>query len=212
MKKTLKIGYISLLLLVVGFGVYWIIGYLYVKPEYIKIKHSLTKAVPTDVVAASSNNKMLTPVNSSFDLIIPSVSLNLPVTPDVNGFNSKEYIYALTKGAAQLAPAKEAGFVIQGSNPGQGGNILIYAHTNAPWGISSNFQAAFNPLKDVNTGDYIYVYYKNVKYTYEVYEKYVTQPGDLSVASPTKFETLTLMGCWPFGSNAKRLIVKAEAI
>ncbi len=88
------------------------------------------------------------------------------------------------------------------SNPGNSGNIVIFAHAR---------QGLFYNLKDVVRNDLIYVFTKDKWYRYKVGEIKKVFPNDIAVVSPTKKEVLTLFTCSGF-FDEKRLIVKAYPV
>ncbi len=85
------------------------------------------------------------------------------------------------------------------SNPGTGGNVVIFAHARV---------GLFYNLKDVKKDDIIYVFTKDRWYRYKVGEIKSVYPADVTTVSPTKKEVLTLFTCSGF-FDEKRLIVKA---
>lgn len=96
--------------------------------------------------------------------------------------------------------------------PGQAGNAFIFGHSsNYPW-IKWQYNEVFALLNKLEPGDEIIVYYNQRKYVYVVQDYAVVKPGDvkaLQSRDPNKKE-LSLMTCWPIGTNINRLIVFAE--
>ena len=70
------------------------------------------------------------------------------------------------------------------------GNLIIAGHSGTAW------NSFFNQLYQLNKGDMMYVYYKNVKYTYTIVNIY-EQPkvGSVNVYRNGKKTTLTLITC-----------------
>ena len=61
--------------------------------------------------------------------------------------------------------------------------------------------------------DVIIVYYDQKKYVYQIKEKEVIRPGDVSVLKRNnKKNELSLMTCWPVGTTLKRLIITGELL
>jgi len=88
----------------------------------------------------------------------------------------------------------------QGSGiPGKPGNTVIFAHAR---------EGLFYNLKDVKTGNLVYVLTKNKWYKYKVNKITAVYPNQTEVIMPTKNETLTLYTCTGF-YDEKRLIVTA---
>lgn len=87
------------------------------------------------------------------------------------------------------------------ANPGEGGNIIIYAH---------NTKDRFGNLHNVKIGDIIKVSSKNNKtYIYEVKKINVVNPSDATLIMPGKREVLTIYTCTGF-ADLKRLVIQAE--
>ena len=81
-------------------------------------------------------------------------------------------------------------------------------------GIAGHRDGFFRPLKDIVTGDTIEVQTASGRVRYTVSSITITDPSDVSVLSPTKEKTITLVTCYPFyyvGHAPKRYIVKAVA-
>ena len=91
----------------------------------------------------------------------------------------------------------------------QGSNIFIYGHSSSAID-SGPYSKIFVPLDKLQKNDEILVSYNNQEYNYQVVEKKIIDKNDVSVLKPTEKETLTLMTCWPIGTDQKRLIIRAE--
>ncbi len=104
------------------------------------------------------------------------------------------------------------------SRPGESaqdgeGNVFISGHSSYYWWDDGGYKTVFTNLDQIEVGDEIGVGYDDYGYIYRVYEKTIVDPNDVSVlAQNTDKHTLTLMTCYPVGTNNKRLIVKAEFI
>ena len=81
-------------------------------------------------------------------------------------------------------------------------------------GIAGHRDGFFRPLKDIVVGDNMELLTNTRSVNYRVTSIDIVDPGDVSVVSPTKKATITLVTCYPFyfvGHAPKRYIVKAEA-
>lgn len=93
------------------------------------------------------------------------------------------------------------------------GNIFISGHSSYYWWDDGQFKTVFANLDELEVGDEIGVGYDDYGYVYRVYEKKVVNPDDVSVlAQDTDKNILSLMTCYPVGTNNQRLIVKAEYV
>ncbi len=89
------------------------------------------------------------------------------------------------------------------------GNVVLTAHSSSivP-GYYSNIFATINRL---NVADPIIIYRNNNKYTYNVVESREIEASDTAyVNSHQDGKYLTLLTCWPLGTDWKRLAVTAE--
>lgn len=99
------------------------------------------------------------------------------------------------------------------AKPWDTGNTFIFGHSsNFPW-LPGDYNDVFALLNELDAGDKIIVYYKQKKYTYEVGEKNVIKPWDISILKKGNENSgLSLMTCWPVGTTLNRLIVSASLI
>jgi len=92
--------------------------------------------------------------------------------------------------------------------------------TPLPWGPGNSVLAGhrdthFRALRNLVIGDRITFKTPRGMFEYEVKDKVIVEPDDLSVVAPTDNRTLTLITCYPFtyiGNAPQRFIVRAEAV
>lgn len=151
---------------------------------------------------SKDKKEKIKPVDEDFGIVIPKIGANSKVIAQVNPFDEKEYQQALTKGVAH---AKNSAL------PDIFGNTFIFAHSSADWYTTNRYNSVFYLLGKLDKNDEIYLYYQKQKYLYKVIEKKVVDPSELNyLKGEAKEKTLTLMTCWPAGTNLKRLIVIAK--
>lgn len=190
--KIAKIAFISgLALFLAGLAIFFLTFYpaLYQETRYAFI----SPKVPTAIK----------PVNIDFGIVIPKIQANAKVIDNVDPFNPKIYQVALTKGVAHALGT---------AYPGQPGNDFIFAHSSVDWYVATRYNSVFYLLHRLEKGDEIDLYYHSKKYRYSVTEKTVVDPADVSYLRRgiKDTSTLTLMTCWPPGTNYKRLIIRAK--
>ncbi len=97
--------------------------------------------------------------------------------------------------------------------PGEKWNSFIFGHSsNFPW-IAWDYNDVFSRLGQVEVWDIVYSYYGQKKYKYQIKEKKVISPTDVSILKRDKNKSeLTLMTCWPIGTTLNRLILIWEII
>lgn len=151
-----------------------------------------------------SNNKIeeIKPLDTNFGIVIPKLRINSKVIKDVNPYDSKVYQLALTKGVAH---AKGSAL------PGEKGNVFIFSHSSENFYEATRYNSIFYLLSKLEMGDTVTLYYENNKFDYHVSEKKIVGPEEISYLSgKSEKPTLTLMTCYPPGTNLKRLIIVAN--
>lgn len=168
-------------------------------------KQTLPPAVPVVLAPlVGPDGKTIEPVNTSFGIIIPKIGVNAPVAPNVDPGDSKTYNEILEK---SVAHAKTS------FTPDQAGTVYLFSHsTNYDWFVK-DLNAVFYLVKNLEPGDLIVLYYKDVRYTYALTEKRVVSPKDISYLVPsTGKKSLILQTCWPPGSVVQRLLLFADLV
>ena len=85
--------------------------------------------------------------------------------------------------------------------PNEKGKIMILASHSGTSKV-----AFFNKLRYLNLNDLVYVYYKDIKYKYQVIDKYqIKKTGHLNLTNDKKDTLLVLITCNP--NNLKKQIV-----
>ncbi len=87
--------------------------------------------------------------------------------------------------------------------PGQPGNVVLSAHNDI-------FGEIFRHLDQLNTGDEIIVHTTQRVYTYVVTRSQVVEPTAVEVMAPTSSPTVTLISCYPYLVDNKRIVIKAR--
>lgn len=114
-----------------------------------------------------------------------------------------------------LSPDNSLGHYRGSAIPGDVGNTFVYGHSVLPWFYNpKNYKTIFSTLDKLQTGDTINLEYNEKSLTYKVETTEIVptnQVQPLAHYKPKYFNdsTLTLMTCWPAGTKAKRLMVRA---
>jgi sortase A len=137
--------------------------------------------------------------NTNFTIDIEKVHVSAPIITGIDPSNEKVYDAALTKGVLLMTGTGEIG---------KTGNAVIYGHSSA--NEVSPYQKIFATINNLKNGDIIKVHKDDTSYTYAVTNKKVVEATDLSILDQTKDKTLTLMTCWPIGTDKQRLIIVAK--
>jgi len=172
-----------------------------IKYDFFPKKSDVKVGTRSEVKGISTQN-VIVPVDEQFGIVIPKISANAKVIPEVDSQNSDIYQRALTKGVAH---AKGTAF------PDENGNTFIFAHSSADFFEASRYNAVFYLLSKLEMGDEIYLFYRGIKYQYRVTEKKnVSSEEAFYLEKNTPEKILTLMTCWPPGTTLRRLIVIAK--
>ncbi len=118
---------------------------------------------------------------------IPSINVDAPV---VQGDNWEQ----LKKGVGQHAGS---------ADPGQPGNLVLSAHDDV-------YGEIFRHLDQLKNGDQVIIYTLQHSYTYLITDIAIVKPTDVQVMDPTSDPTLTLISCYPYMVDNKRIVVQAS--
>ncbi len=118
---------------------------------------------------------------------IPLIDVDAPV---VQGDGWEQ----LKKGVAQHTGS---------ANPGQSGNIVMSAHNDV-------FGEIFRYLDQLQKGDEIIIYTANHAFKYIITDVKIVSPTDVEVMAPTSNPTVTLISCYPYMVDNKRIVVQAS--
>jgi sortase A len=117
---------------------------------------------------------------------IPALGVDAPI---VQGDGWEQ----LKKGVAQH---------IGSANPGESDNIVLTAHNDV-------FGEIFRDLDKLEPGDQIMIYTGQRSFTYTVTGTEIVEPTQVEVLAPTSQPIATLISCYPYLVDNKRIVVKA---
>jgi len=100
----------------------------------------------------------------------------------------------LKKGIAQHIPS---------ANPGENDNVVLSGHDDV-------FGEVFRDLDKLQPGDQVILYTMQQKYIYIVAETRIVEPSQVEVMNPTSDPTVTLISCYPYMVDNKRIVVFAK--
>ncbi|KKR05736.1 MAG: hypothetical protein UT34_C0002G0243 [candidate division WS6 bacterium GW2011_GWF2_39_15] len=154
-----------------------------------------------DITSQLKDDQKIVFVDQEFGLFIPKIKANAAVISNVDPYSYNIYMEALEKG---IAHAKGT------SLPNQSGNVFLFAHSAVNFYDSKKLNVYFYLLSKLEKGDKVYVSYKGVIYKYKVLSTRFVMPSEVKyLGDYMEKDTLTLMSCWPAGTNLKRTIVTA---
>ncbi len=147
---------------------------------------------------------VITPVDTSFSIIIPKIGINTRIIKNVNPFDKRDYLNSLKNGVAH---SKTSGF------PNDNKNTFIFAHSSNNFYNPGGYNSVFYLLYKLNKGDIFYIVYKNKLYKYEIQDSIKVDKNAIEYLYSNKNDSsATLMTCWPPGTAKKRLLVTGKLI
>jgi LPXTG-site transpeptidase (sortase) family protein len=143
-------------------------------------------------------------VSSASEVIIPKINVEIPVVYDINTIDETAIEKGLESGVVHYADT---------ALPGQNGNAVVVGHSSNNILNKGKYKFAFVLLNRMQIGDTFYLQKDGKRYTYQIYERKVVEPTDVSILAPTdKPATATLVTCDPPGTSLHRLVVIGQQI
>jgi sortase A len=98
---------------------------------------------------------------------------------------------------------KGVGQHVGSADPGQAGNVVLSAHDDV-------FGEIFRNLDRLQPGDQVLLFTAQQQYVYIVTSSQIVAPTQVDVMNPTSDQTLTLISCYPYMVDNKRIVVFAK--
>lgn len=144
-------------------------------------------------------------------IIIPSIGVDVPIVDskvnNINDFTSKDFDPDLMSGVVKYPTTPE---------PGTNWNTFIFGHTSQEWWIKNPYGTVFAKIPKLKNGETITVVWEGQRYTYKIIAKEIVYPKGVEAVyqeyQKIDKDYLTLMGCYPIGSDSKRIMIIAERI
>ena len=119
---------------------------------------------------------------------IPAIGVDAPIVPGDGWEQLKQGV----------------GMYLDSPSPGEAGNLVLSAHNDI-------YGQIFRYLDQLEPGDEIIVYSNLRAFTYVIEEDYtVVAPTDVDALTPTSSATVTLISCYPYLIDDKRIVVTAS--
>jgi sortase A len=97
---------------------------------------------------------------------------------------------------------KGVGQHIGSANPGENGNVVLAGHDDV-------FGEVFRNLDKLVPGSRVILYTMQRQFVYLVTETRIVEPSQVEVMNPTSYATVTLISCYPYMVDNKRIVVFA---
>lgn len=111
--------------------------------------------------------------------------------------------YPIVQGDDWEQLKKGIGQYVGSGRPGKPGNVVLSGHNDI-------YGEPFRYLDRLKPGDEIVISTERQAYTYIVTEVQVVEPTDVWVMAPTDYAQLTLISCYPYRVNTRRIVVFAQ--
>jgi LPXTG-site transpeptidase (sortase) family protein len=158
----------------------------------------------SNIIIASGANQ---PINSTPTILIPKINVKAPIIFGLDDLSEASAQRALETGVIN--------FPVTGANsvPGQNGNTVILGHSSGDIFNNGQFKFIFVQLNRLSSGDLFYIDFNNIRYTYEITDRKVVAPTDLSTLNlGNNAPFATLATCDPPGTPFNRLLVFGKQI
>ncbi len=187
----LSMGSVVLLILLFGF-----FNERFIAPLISPSRNVSATPIITDPNSTAASNNP--------EVIIPKINVEIPVVYNQPSVAEKDVEKSLESGVVHYATTP---------NPGELGNAVIFGHSSNNILNKGKYKFAFVLLSRLDNGDLFYLDKDGVRYVYQVFDKKIVDPSDVSVLSnTTKPATATLITCDPPGTSLHRLIIVGQQI
>jgi len=207
--KAGYLKYLGILLLLFGLGILYYTFQPFIT-SYLDYKFSPKPQKERKVELIKGDQEITTDikkdteivfVDNQFGLYIPKIQANAKVVKNIDPYDFDAYSNALISGVAHAKGS---------SVPSETGNVFLFAHSAVNFYERRKYNVYFYLLGELEKDDPILVSYQGEIYKYKVLEFKVVNPSEIQyLGTYMEQDTLTLMTCWPAGSNTKRAIVTA---
>ena len=140
-------------------------------------------------------------VQSLANLPVPTAGPQQAIQIDIPAIDVLNWTIVQGDGWEQLK--KGVGQHIPSASPGQDGNVVLAGHDDV-------FGEVFRDLDKLQPGDQVILYTTQQQYIYLVTETRIVEPSQVDVMDPTSDPTATLISCYPYLVDNKRIVVFAK--
>ena len=140
-------------------------------------------------------------VQSLANLPVPTPGPQQAIQIDIPAISIHNWPIVQGDGWEQLK--KGVGQHIGSANPGTNGNLVLAGHDDV-------FGEVFRYLEKLQPGDQVILYTMQQQFIYTVTETRIVEPSQVDVMNPTSDPTVTLISCYPYMVDNKRIVVFAK--
>jgi sortase A len=140
-------------------------------------------------------------VQSLANIPVPTAGPEQAISIQIPAIDVNDWPIVQGDGWEQLK--KGVGQHVGSADPGQEGNLVLSGHNDI-------FGEVFRDLDQLKPGDEVVVYTGQRAYTYVVTGWKVVEPTQVEVMDPGSHASLTLISCYPYLVDKKRIVVTAR--
>ncbi len=153
-----------------------------------------------------SESKAPEALANSAKISIPKINISAPIIFDVDDKTTE--IYKSLRNGVVLSP--------ESPKPGTGGTAIILGHSSSyPW-YRGSYDSVFALLNKLQAGDTFSIQYESGQIlNYRIEGTTIFNPfnkSDVEKLTSSEGDNIVLVSCWPVGTSAKRIGVRATRI
>lgn len=191
----------ALAFIVVNILAFWQIGSFYVLKKYPQFEKVEQIAKIAEKIQGNEKKKEMK--EEAMLLIIDKLKIEAPIIKSIN--EKEKDIQEDLKNGVVLFPNT--------AMPGDFGNTVLFGHSSDYFWRDGNFKTIFSLLNQLNAEDEIKIIENNKELIYKVTNKQIVSKNNKVILEQTENERrLTLITCWPIGTDLKRLAIEAELV
>ncbi len=165
-------------------------------------------------------------VNDGVEIMSGSNPLDGSITrinPDLENFvmeiskidTSAPLVFVTTRDEDEIYEGLKSGYAHYDNTafPGENGDAVFFCHSSGRFGSRGDYDTLCANLDKVDRGDEIVISGGSLKFRYRVTSrKNDYDPADPEIFRKTSRPTLSIISCFPAGTNHQRIVVRAELI
>ena len=136
-------------------------------------------------------------------LKIPKLSIEAPITPHVTIINQFDYDQVLNQGVALAEGTADLDATT--------GNSFIFGHSSSLSVSPTRYDTIFASLPGLQVGDTFQITTSKTT-TYQVITSKAIKASEVQYLQSDGTRKVTLITCWPIGTNWKRWVIEAKRI
>lgn len=145
------------------------------------------------------------------------------INPDLESYNmlidklgtSAPLVFVTSRDEEDIYEGLKRGYVHYDKTalPGNDGDAVLFCHSSGRFGSRGDYDTLCANLDKVERGDEIVIASRSIKLRYRITSrKNDYDPADPNIFRKTNRPTLSIISCYPAGTNHQRIVVRAELV